>query len=423
VPASPDSSFLRHALTFVRGRVPAQLIVQLTDACNAACPQCGMRRNAPFRRTLLSLDDGKRIIDHAAASGVAAISFTGGEPFLHVEELLTLIRYASDAGIRYTRTGTNGFLFMNPDGGGFTSRVSHIAKSLAASGLYTFWISIDSHRPEVHEAMRGLPGVVKGIERALPIFHAHGVYPSANLGITKALLQRSSGRDPSGAARREEYREGFRAFFRSVVDLGFTIANACYPMNIGEASSGTLSAVYGATAANDLVTFKREEKAVMFRALRETIPEFRSRIRIFSPLSSLLAMERRYGEERDLSRPCRGGADFFFIDAQGSDAYPCGYRGGENLGKFWELNISRQPAPAECRECDWECFRDPSELMGPFHELFSSPAGLLAKLLRDRLHTSLWLDDLRYYRAADFFNGRRPPDFRKLRRFSAAGAA
>jgi len=417
---SPNSSFLRHGLTFARGRVPAQLIVQLTDACNAACPQCGMRRNAPFRRSLLSLDDGKRIIDHAAASGVAALSFTGGEPFLYSDELFTLIRYASDAGIRYTRTGTNGFLFMHPEGAEFKSRVSRLAESIAASGLYTFWISIDSPRPETHEAMRGLPGVVKGIERALPIFHEHGVYPSANLGITRALLAPSTGR--GGAAGCEEFREGFRAFYRRVIDLGFTIANACYPMSDEVTASDSLSAVYGATAADAVVSFSREEKSAMFRALRETIPEFRSRIRIFSPLTSLLAMERSYEGNQAAGRACRGGSDFFFIDAGGGNTYPCGYRGEENLGKFWTLNLSRPPLPPRCRECDWECFRDPSELMGPFHELFSAPMELFGMMLRDRFQTSLWLDDLRYFRAAGFFNGRRPPDYGRLRRFCPKAA-
>jgi len=418
VPKKPKRLFLRHVRDFVRGRIPAQLIIQLTDSCNATCPQCGMRQKSPFRRSLLSMDDAKRIIDHAAASGVAALSITGGEPFLYSEELFTLIRYASDAGIPYTRSGTNGFLFMHSEGAGFPSRVSRLAEAIAATGLYTFWISIDSPFANVHEKLRGLPGVMRGIERALPIFHEHGVYPAANLGITKALFPPLTALNAQSMDRTEQYRAGFRAFFHSVVALGFTIANVCYPMSIGEAESGSLSAVYGATAENSLVRFTHREKAIMFRALRETIQEFRPHIRIFSPLSSLLALERRYADEKDVSRPCRGGADYFFIDAQGGNTYPCGYRGEENLGKFWELNLANPPLDPTCRECDWECFRDPSELLGPFHEFFSGPAALLGKLLRDRLHTSLWLNDLRYFWASDFFNGRRRPDFRKLRRFT-----
>jgi MoaA/NifB/PqqE/SkfB family radical SAM enzyme len=420
--ASSKLSLMRHALTLVRGRVPSQLIIQLTDSCNATCPQCGMRRNAPFRRSLLPLDQARRIIDHAAKNGVAALSFTGGEPFLYSKNLLTLLHYAGAAGIPYIRTGTNGFLFKDSDRADFTTRISRLAESLAATRLYTFWISIDSPDPEVHESMRGLPGVMKGIERALPIFHEHGIFPSANLGVTKAILPKRPAAKTGSAATSEEFREGFRAFYRRILDLGFTIANACYPMSVETDPASSLSAVYEATAEDDCVRFSNSEKHAMFTALAETIPEFRSRIRIFSPLSSLHALGRRYSGEEDRSCPCRGGSDFFFIDARDGDTYPCGYRGKENLGKFWDLDLKKPPCGPSCRECDWECFRDPSELLGPFREFRSAPLGVARRLLRDRKLTSLWLKDLRYYRAADFFSGRRAPDYRKLARFTSSFA-
>ena len=413
---------MRHVLTLARGRIPSQLIIQLTDACNATCPQCGMRRNAPFRRSLLPLYQCRRIIDHAANSGIAALSFTGGEPFLYSRNLLSLIHYAGEAGIPYIRTGTNGFLFKDADQPDFTSRISRLAEALAATRLYTFWISIDSPDPETHENMRGLPGVMKGIERALPIFHEHGVFPSANLGITKAILPMRAAAKAGSAATCEEFRAGFRAFYRRIIDLGFTIANACYPMNIETDTASSLSAVYEATAEDDCVRFSARERHAMFTALLETIPEFRSQIRIFSPLSSLHALARRYSGDEDRSYPCHGGSDFFFIDAKDGDTYPCGYRGAENLGKFRELDLKKPPVKPACRECDWECFRDPSELLGPFQEFCSAPIEVARRLLRDKKLTSLWLNDLRYYRASDFFNGRQAPDYRKLARFAPSSA-
>jgi MoaA/NifB/PqqE/SkfB family radical SAM enzyme len=413
----PKTFQLRHALSFARGRIPSQLVIQLTDACNASCPQCGMRRDTPFRRSLLSMDDCKRIIDHAAASCIAALSFTGGEPFLFSEQLLTLLHHAGDAGIPSIRTGTNGFLFMDHEKPDFTDRISRLAKSLADTLLYTFWISIDSPLAETHERVRGLPGVMKGIERALPIFHEHGIFPSANLGITKGILPKRPAAKEGLPATVEEFQAGFRAFFNRVIDIGFTIVNACYPMSLDPYTASSLEAVYGATAEDDCVMFANEEKRVMFRALGETIPEFRSRIRIFSPLSSLHALERQYSGEADYCRPCRGGSDFFFIDAKCGDTYPCGYRGKDNLGKFWDLDLGKTPYEPLCRECDWECFRDPSELLAPFSEFFSSPVRLIKRLFQDSTQTSLWLGDLRYYRAADFFHGRRAPDYRKLSHF------
>lgn len=406
-----------HIRSFARGRIPGQLVIQLTDHCNASCPQCGMRRNTHFRRSLLSVEEGKRIIDHAADSGVSSLSFTGGEPFLFPEQLITLIIHASEAGIPYIRTGTNGFLFMNPDRPDFHGRVSSLAERLANTRLYTFWISIDSFVPEQHEKLRGLPGVIKGIEKALPIFHAHGIYPSANLGITRNIAGHQDSRTLLGTFTESACRKGFESFFWRVTDLGFTIVNACYPMSVEESSGDSISAVYQASATSDLVRFTTDEKISLFRALRETIPKFRSRIRIFSPLSSLYALERQHAGKADTCRPCRGGSDFFFIDAASGNTYPCGYRGAENLGKFWDLDLKTPPLVASCKECDWECFRDPSEFLGPFHEFFTGPVELIKKLVNDRDFVRLWLTDLRYFSACELFNGRTPPDYRKLSYF------
>jgi MoaA/NifB/PqqE/SkfB family radical SAM enzyme len=178
---------LQQLTPLLRSRLPGQIIIQYTDMCNALCPQCGMRATESFRRSTLDLDTAKRIIDRAASNGVSALSLTGGEPLLFLEQVAELIRHARNAGITYTRTGTNGFLFMNHDRPDYEKRVSKIAETLARSGLYTFWISIDSCIPAIHEQMRGLPGVISGIEKALPILHEHGIYPSANLGINRNI--------------------------------------------------------------------------------------------------------------------------------------------------------------------------------------------------------------------------------------------
>ena len=83
--ASPLTTFLTNLW---RKKVPGQLVIQLTDRCNALCPQCGMRVSETFPRSKLSMDDVKRILDAAAARGVRVVSFTGGEPFLFIKELM-----------------------------------------------------------------------------------------------------------------------------------------------------------------------------------------------------------------------------------------------------------------------------------------------------------------------------------------------
>ena len=412
-----------------KGRIPGQLVIQFTDYCNADCPQCGMRKGNGFRRSRLTGDEVKRLIDAAAARGIKVLSFTGGEPLLFLDELTEYINYAGRAGIEYIRTGTNGFVFSAPGTNGFESRVKKIAEKLAATPLRNFWISIDSADPDKHEQMRGFPGVVSGLEKALPIFHSLGLYPSANLGIN-----RNVGGEATSEVKREDYdseeaylqafqagfKSAFADFYKMVIGLGFTMVNTCYPMSVDQEvdRGGNLQAVYAATSTDSVVKFNQAEKAVLFETLLETIPEFRSRVRIFSPRTSLLALCRQYGQNGDAApHPCRGGQDFFYVSSENGETYPCGYRGDESLGKFWDFGKQPPECQDGCTQCDWECFRDPSELFGPLLSLLSHPLNQVRKLRADRTYFRYWVDDLMYYRACEFFNGRRPPNIEKMKKF------
>lgn len=410
------SSSLREIALLLKGRIPCQLVIQYTDRCNARCPQCSMRASENYRRSTLSIHKVKRIIDYAAAQGVKAISFTGGEPFLYFDEIVSLLKYAKDAGIKYTRTGTNGFMFTESDNVNYQSHITKIAESLAEAGVYTLWISLDSAVPALHEAMRGLPGVVAGIEKALPIFHKHGIYPSANLGINRNIAEPPLN-GISSLDVYDAFRLAFEKYYRFVIDLGFTMVNACYPMSVQNSHHTTLNPVYRATSSDRLVQFSSLEKAAVFRALFDAIPQFRSKIRIFTPRSSLYALIKQYLLGEAYCYPCRGGREFFFIDARDADTYPCGYKGNENLGKFWEFDLSKVDKKGACRKCDWECFRDPSELFGPLQSLFTKPNAFFGRIIKDRSYMKLWYQDLKYFSACDFFSGRTPPDYKKLSKF------
>lgn len=404
-----------------RNRIPGQLIIQITDACNACCPQCGMRVTEGFKRSSLSLDTIKRFIDAAAEKGFQSISFTGGEPLLFLNDLIEMIRYAGYAGIPFIRTGTNGFIFMGSDKKGFNSRIERIAHALAETPIRNFWISIDSVVPEIHETMRGLPGVIDGISKALPVFHACGIYPSANLGINRNLAGEVFAKNQriEPEAFHKYYRSGFDRFYQFVCELGFTMVNCCYPMSIPDRETGAgLTPVYAATATDDVINFSRMEKALLFHALSETIPSHRSRIRIFTPRTSLLALTRQLLLREPEAYPCRGGIDFFFIDAKTGRTYPCGYRGNEDIGSFEELNLSDTLKGSRgCRECDWECFRDPSELISPLLGVLNHPVQAIRRLATDRTYAQLWLEDLRYYKACGFFNGRKAPEWDQLHKY------
>ncbi len=425
------TQFLKLAKSVLLNRIPGQLIVQMTDQCNARCPQCGMRVTESFKRSTLPVDKIKHIIDEAARLNIQAISFTGGEPMLHLNDLIELIHHAGAAGIPYIRTGTNGFLFKNADHPDFTSKITHLVDRLQQTPLRNFWISIDSAIPEVHESMRGFQGIIKGIEKALPVFHDAGIYPSANLGINRNVggsITRSinpgqfNSEDDYLSHFYRRYTLAFGDFYQFVINMGFTMVNTCYPMSIGghEEDCG-LKPVYAASAVEDVVRFSNGEKQMLYKALMKMIPTFRNQVRIFSPLSSLYALCRQYKNNEAPEYKCSGGIDFFFIDSKSGHTYPCGYRGNEDMGEWGDhMPAARNLRKQEpfCVACDWECFRDPSELFGPVLQLFRQPLSLLLQVKNDPEYLRTWIQDIQYYRACCFFDGRLAPDYEKLNKYN-----
>ncbi len=406
--------------------LPGQLVIQITDKCNATCPQCGMRISSDFARKTLAREEVLKIIDAASQRKVTAISFTGGEPLLRLDDLCDYINLAGKRGIPFIRTGTNGFLFRGSQKKDFPDKMKKLARKLCDTPVRNFWISLDSCDPATHESMRGFEGIVEGIEKALPVFHEQGLFPSANLGINRNLggsLTRNL--NPRDYASPENYEQavydtyclGFSKFYQKAIDLGFTIVNACYPMSVDPDED--LDAVYAATCTEDIVRFARNEKEMIFKALNDTIPRFRKKIRIFTPITSLNALIREYGGLKDTSFPCQGGLNFHFIDSATGNTFPCGYRGAENFGKYWNLNGSSRNLQPDCRLCDWECFRDPSELAGPILDLFSSPLRLAGTCALDPGRVKTWGKDLLYYRACGYFNGRKPPEYSRMAAFSS----
>ncbi len=418
---------LRTLRSLAKGRIPGQVVIQYTDRCNASCAQCGMRASSTFTRSKLEMDATKRLIDAMAEKGVQSISFTGGEPLLYLDEVAELATYAGKAGIPYIRTGTNGFIFRGADKEDYTEKIERIAAKLADTPINTFWVSVDSAAPEVHEKNRGFSGIIEGMRQALPVFHLHGLYPSANLGINRytggtgeralPLLNGAEGSVQNATRFESQAKKAFSRFYDFVAELGFTIVNACYPMSMDADESGS-DAVYAATSEDDFIRFSKQEKILLFKALHDTLPAHRSRLRIFTPQSSLLALIRQYeGADYD-GYPCRGGVDFFFIDSKEMNTYPCGYRGTENLGKFWDLDLKTLVSAQNCKKCDWECFRDPSELIGPLTQVFNNPLHLAKRLFHDKEMLRTWVRDLRYYRACEYFNARKAPDMVKLAKFA-----
>jgi hypothetical protein len=202
--------------------------------------------------------------------------------------------------------------------------------------------------------------------------------------------------------------EGLSAFFSKALDLGFTMANVCYPMSSVQAGlADGESAPYGAISGDATVNFSPTELRLVFKALLEVIPRFRDRIRIFTPLSVLYALSREGGSSLF---PCLGGCSYFYIDSRDGHVYPCGYRGGDDLGEDLAAAIRRgRKTKPFCLKCHWECFRDPSQLFGMARYMIRHPFRCFIKKEIDPRMRKLWFADIGYYIRNDFFDGRRPP--------------
>lgn len=75
--------------------------------CNLRCEHCVATDDIPDNRKM-NHDRAKEIIAELARAGVGGISFSAGEPFLYIDEIMELVKLCSQIGL-YTRIVTNSF--------------------------------------------------------------------------------------------------------------------------------------------------------------------------------------------------------------------------------------------------------------------------------------------------------------------------
>lgn len=132
-----------------------------TQRCNLRCGHCYL---AAGRRAdgELSFEEGCRLIDELAAAGTRMLVLTGGEPLLR-RDVEGLAAYASARGLLVV-LGTNGMLLTRPR-----------ARRLKEAGLAGAGISLDSLRPQRHDAFRGVPGAWEAAVRGIRACVAEGL--------------------------------------------------------------------------------------------------------------------------------------------------------------------------------------------------------------------------------------------------------
>ncbi len=131
----------------IEGKPNSPTIVSfaVTRACNLSCLHCHVSAREPMTNEL-SLQEGMRVIDELSNLGTEALIFSGGEPLLRKNFVLSLAEYCVDAGILPAML-TNGLLLNHK-----------VAEELKDAGILAVGIPIDSVIPESHDKLRNLPG-------------------------------------------------------------------------------------------------------------------------------------------------------------------------------------------------------------------------------------------------------------------------
>ncbi len=148
---------------FATFEAPLYIAWELTHRCNAKCLHCysDSSPNA-ICDTDLSTEEALGVIDQLSEAGLMVLAFSGGEPMLR-RDWRQLIAHAVERGLS-VNIGTNGTCI--------TERTSTDLKRL---GVKSVTVSLDSHRPEVHNHFRQFPGLFERTLRAIRLLVAQDI--------------------------------------------------------------------------------------------------------------------------------------------------------------------------------------------------------------------------------------------------------
>ena len=150
---------------------PLRMDLALTFRCQNDCVHC--YAGGPHETPELTTQQWKEAIDNLSDIGVFILTFTGGEPTLR-EDLPELLLYAQNKGM-VTGLITNGRRLKDKT----------FVDELEKSGLDFVQVTLESHKPEVHDLMTASKGswkeTVTGIKNAVN----SQIYVTTNTTLSK----------------------------------------------------------------------------------------------------------------------------------------------------------------------------------------------------------------------------------------------
>ncbi|MCK5113602.1 MAG: radical SAM protein [Phycisphaerae bacterium] len=143
-----EQLFVRTGLDFTR---PVQIYAILTTRCNARCEMCTYWRD-PVESELPAADWIRALRSLKHLSGSYHVQFCAAEALMR-NDLFEILHATRAMGVTSGIT-TNGLLLND----------GNIEKLLGA-GIFNINVSIDSMNPEIHDSLRGVPGLLEKVKR------------------------------------------------------------------------------------------------------------------------------------------------------------------------------------------------------------------------------------------------------------------
>jgi radical SAM protein with 4Fe4S-binding SPASM domain len=150
---------------------PLRMDLALTFKCQNDCVHC--YTGGPHETPELNTQQWKEVIDRLSRIGVFILTFTGGEPTLR-EDLPNLLLHAQAKGM-VTGLITNGRKLKDK---------SYVEK-LEKAGLDFVQITLESHKPKVHDLMTGAKGSWKETVAGIKNASQSQVYLTTNTTLSK----------------------------------------------------------------------------------------------------------------------------------------------------------------------------------------------------------------------------------------------
>jgi radical SAM protein with 4Fe4S-binding SPASM domain len=150
---------------------PLRMDLALTFKCQNDCVHC--YAGGPHETSEVNTSQWKEVIDRLNQIGIFILTFTGGEPTLR-DDLPELLQYAQNRGI-VTGLITNGRRLKDKE----------YVKTLEKAGLDFVQVTLESHKPQIHDLMTGVEGswkeTVVGIKNAV----RSQIYVTTNTTLSK----------------------------------------------------------------------------------------------------------------------------------------------------------------------------------------------------------------------------------------------